>query len=157
MIFIWFWYRYCCYEIVALSRDSCRIPDPGPSLQPFSALDTEKLMKSASTWYSACSSWADLPIGRKIRGWLYQFPGKLALHPGVGVAQLMISKFLWNPPSSCTARPAPLIHACHPQKVPYILGDTSPTLYLVDSSGEELSNERIRAVRILGLFKIFWI
>ena len=98
-----------------------------------------------------------MPIGRKISGWLYQFPGKLGLHTGVGVAQLMISKFLWNPPSSCTAPPAPLIYACHPQNVPYILGETSPTLYLVDSSGAELPNERIRAVRILGLFEIFWI
>ena len=128
-----------------------------PLYSLFSALDTEKLMKSASTWYSTGSSWADLPIGRKISGWLYQFPGKLALHPGVGVAQLTIRKFLWNPPRSCTARPAPLIHACHPQKVPYILGDTSPTLYSLDSSAAQLSNGRIRAVHILGLFEIFWI
>jgi hypothetical protein len=35
--------------------------------------------------------------------------------------------------------------------------DTSPTLYKLDSSGEELQDELIRAVRILGLFKIFLI
>ena len=155
MIFIWFWWRYCCYEIVGLNRDSPRIPDPGPSLHPFSGLDTEKLMKIASTWYSTCSFWADLPIGRKIRCWLYQFPWKLALHPGVGIAQLTISKSPRNPLSSCTARPGPLIHACHPQKVLNILGDTSSTLYLVDSCGAELPNERIKAVRILGLFEFF--
>jgi hypothetical protein len=128
-----------------------------PLYSLFSALDNEKLMKSASTWYSTASSWADLPIGRKISGWLYQFAGKLALHLGVGVAQLTISKLLWNPPSSCTARPAPLKHACHPQKVPYILGDTSPTLYLVDSSGAQLPNECTKAVRILGFLENFWI
>ena len=32
-----------------------------------------------------------------------------------------------------------------------------PTLYLLDSSGAELSNERIRAVHILRLFETFWI
>jgi hypothetical protein len=55
-----------------------------------------------------------LRIGRKINGCLYQFPGKLALHPGVGIAQLKISKFLWNPPSSCTVPTAPLLHAGRP-------------------------------------------
>ena len=107
MIFVCFWYQYCRCEIVALTRDSPRFPDPGPCLQPFLAVDTEKLMKRASTWYSAGSSWPDLPNGRKISGWLHQFPGKLAVHPGVCVTQLTISKFLRNPPSSCAARQPP--------------------------------------------------
>ena len=49
VIFIYFWYWYCRCEIVALVRDSTRFPDPGPCLQPFIAVDTEKLMKSVST------------------------------------------------------------------------------------------------------------
>jgi hypothetical protein len=64
-------------------------------------------MKSASTWYSAGSSWPDLPNGGKISSWLHQFPRKLAVYPGVGIAQLTISKFSWNPPSSCAARHPP--------------------------------------------------
>jgi hypothetical protein len=71
------------------------------------AVDTEKLMKSGSTWYSTGSFWPDLPNGRKISGWLHRFHGKLAVHPGVGVAQLTINKFLQNPPSSCAARHPP--------------------------------------------------
>jgi hypothetical protein len=101
------WYRWCCREIVALTRDSSTFPDPGPCLQPILAVDAEKSMKRASIWYSAGSSWPDLPNGRKIRCWLDQYPGKLAVHPGVGVAQLTISKFLQNPPSSCAARHPP--------------------------------------------------
>jgi hypothetical protein len=48
-------------------------------------------------------------MGAKISGWLHQFPGKLAVHAhtGVGVNQLTISKFLRNPPSSCTAQHQP--------------------------------------------------
>ena len=37
------------------------------------------------------------------------------------------------------------------------IGGRALTLYSLDSSGAELSNERIRAVHILGLFEIFWI
>ena len=115
MIFLWFWYQYCRCEIVALTKDSPRFPDPGPCLQPFLAVDTEKSMKRASIWYSAGSYWADLPNASKISCWLDQFPGKLAvhpmvhpgMHPGVGVAQLTISKFVRNPPSSCPARHPP--------------------------------------------------
>ena len=69
--------------------------------------DTEKLMKSGSTWYSTGSFWPDLPNGRKTSGWLHQFPGKLAVHPSVGATQLTISKSLRNPPSSCAARHPP--------------------------------------------------
>jgi hypothetical protein len=64
-------------------------------------------MKSGSTWYSTDSSWPDLPNGRKISGWVHQFPGKLAVHPGFGATQLTISKSLRNPPSSCAARHPP--------------------------------------------------
>jgi hypothetical protein len=64
-------------------------------------------MKSGSTWYSTGSSWPYLPNGRKKSGWLYQFPGELAVHPGVGATQLTISKSLRNPPSSCAARHPP--------------------------------------------------
>ena len=85
-------------------------------------VDTEELMKRGSTWYctGTCSSWADLPNGRKIRGWLHQFPGKLAGHPGVGVTQLMISKFPRNPPSSCAAQQPPAceqLEYCWPQNI----------------------------------------
>jgi hypothetical protein len=41
-------------------------------------------------------------------GWLHQFLGKVAVHPGNGVIQLTISKFLRNPPSSCAAARHPL-------------------------------------------------
>ena len=58
-------------------------------------------------WYSTGSSWPDLPNGRQISGWLYRFPRKLAVHPGVGATQLTISKSLRNPPSSCAARHPP--------------------------------------------------
>jgi hypothetical protein len=69
--YTWFCYQYCCCEIVALTGDFRRFPDPGPCLQPFSAVDTEKLMKSASTSDTLqVALWPDLPNGRKIRGWL---------------------------------------------------------------------------------------
>jgi hypothetical protein len=142
------WYRYCCSEIVGLARDSPRFPDPGPYLQPFLAVDTENLMKSVSTRYSTGSSWADpwadLPNGRKIRGWLHQFPGKLAVHPGVGVTQLTIySKFLRNPPSSCAARHPPAfeqLEYCRPWNI--VIRPIDPR-YSSDSWGSQQSKERI--------------
>ena len=109
---MWFLYDFGIRTVAVklllkLSMDSPRFPDPGLCLRPFLAVDAEKLMKSVSTWYSTGSSWADLTNGRKIRGWLYQFPGKLAVHPSIGVTQLTISKFPRNPPSSCAPRPPP--------------------------------------------------
>ena len=44
-------------------------------------------------------------MGAKISGWLHGFPGKLAVHPGVGVTQLTISKFLRNAHSSSAVQP----------------------------------------------------
>jgi hypothetical protein len=43
----------------------------------------------------------------KISGWLHGFPGKLAVHPGVGVTQLTISKFPRNAPSSSAVQHPP--------------------------------------------------
>jgi hypothetical protein len=112
VIFTWFWYQYCCYETAALIRDSRRIQDSGPCLQPFLAVDTGKNDEKGFDlilYTSTGSSWPELPNGREKIGWLHQFPGKLAVHPGVGVAQLSItcSKFLRNPPSCCAARKPP--------------------------------------------------
>jgi hypothetical protein len=106
MTFVWVWYWYCRCKIVALARDHpSRFPDPGHfDLQPFLAVDNEKLVENGSTWHSTCSSWPDLPNGRKISGWLHEFLGKLAVHPGVGATQLTISKFLRNAPSSSAVR-----------------------------------------------------
>ena len=122
--------------------DSPRFPDPGPCLQPFLALDTEKLMKRASAWYSADSSWPDLPNGRKISGWLYQFPWKLAVHPGVGVAQLTISKSLRNPPGSCAAQHPPAFEQLE-YYCPWNIVVPLSTLYVLDSWGSQQSKERI--------------
>ena len=63
--------------------------------------------KVIQPWYPTGSSRPELPDASKISCWLDQFSGKLAIHPGVGVAQLTISKFLRNPPSSCPARHPP--------------------------------------------------
>jgi hypothetical protein len=95
VIFVWFWYWYCRCEIVALTRDSPRFPDHGPCLQPFLAVPGGH-RKIDEKWFDLTLYrwlWPDLPNGRKISGWLLRFPGKLAVHPGVGVTQLTISKF----------------------------------------------------------------
>jgi hypothetical protein len=120
VIFLWFWDWYCRCEIVGLNRDSSRFPDPGFFPQPFLAVDHEKMTKSGSTWYSTDSSWADQPNGRKISGWLHQFTGKLAVHPGVGATQLTINTSLRNPPSSCAARHPPAfeqLEYCRPWNI----------------------------------------
>ena len=99
-------------------------------------------MKSGSTWYSTGSFWPDLPNGRKISGWLHQFPGKLTAHPGVDVTQLTISKLLRNPPNSCAARQPPAfeqLEYCWPWN---IVGPLL-TLYFLVSWGSQLSKERI--------------
>jgi hypothetical protein len=69
-----------------------------------------------------------MPNGREVSGWLKRFPGKLAVHPGVGATrgaltsatQLTISKFLRNPPSSCAARQPPAfeqLEYCRPLNI----------------------------------------
>jgi hypothetical protein len=88
---MWFSYDFGASTVAVKSLlwlgiplDSCS--DPGPCLQHFfavleySRVDNEKLMKSASTWYSTGSSWPDLPNGCKISRWLYQLPGKLTTY-----------------------------------------------------------------------------
>ena len=102
-------------------------------------------MKRASTWYSAVSSRPDMPNGRKISCWLYQFHRKLALHLGVGVAQLTISKFLRNPRGSFAARHPPAfeqLEYCWPWNIvrPYRL-----YRYFLDSWGSQQSKERVIA------------
>jgi hypothetical protein len=138
--------RYSYSEIVALIRDSRGFPNPGPCLQLFFAVDTEKFMKSVPTWYSTGSSWADLPNGRKIRGRLHQFPGNLAVHPGVGVTQLTISKFLRNPPSmppsSCAAQHPPAFEQLE-YCWPWNTGVPLLTLCFFESWGSQQSEERI--------------
>ena len=93
-------------------------------------------------WYSAGSSWSDLPNGHKISGWLHQFLGKLAVHPGVGVAQLTISKFLRNPRGGCAARHPPTfeqLEYCWPWNIVKPLS----TLHFSDSWGSQQSKEHI--------------
>ena len=97
---------------------------------PIYAILTEIFMKSTSTWYSTGSSWPDLPNGRKISAWLHRFPGKLAVHPGVGVAQLTISKFLRNPRGSCAAPQPPAfeqLEYCWPWNI--VLRPIDPILF----------------------------
>jgi hypothetical protein len=102
-------------------------------------------MESDSTWYSTGSFWPDLPNGRKIRGWLHQFPGKLTAHPGVDFTQLTISKLSRNPPSSCVARQPPAfeqLEYCWPQNI--VIPTIDPTaVYFLDSWGSQQSKERI--------------
>jgi hypothetical protein len=107
---MWFSYDFGTSTVAVKSLLWLGVPGDFQILAPVYSLfyqDSEKLMKVVRPWYSTGSSWPDLPNGRKISGWLHRFPGKLAVHPGVGVAQLTIRKFLENPPSSWAARHPP--------------------------------------------------
>ena len=104
--------------------------------------DLKNWSKVIRPWYSTGSSWPDLPNGPKITGWLHQFHEKLAVHPGVDVTQLTISKFLRNPPSSCAARQPPAfeqLEYCWPWNIEVPLIDP----ILLDSRGSQQSKERI--------------
>ena len=121
---MWFSYDFGTGTVAVKSLLWLGIPRDFQIMAPvyslFLAVDTEKWRKSGSTRYSIGSFWPDLPNGRKISGWLYQFPGKLAVNPGVGATQLTISKSLRNPPSSCAARQPPAfeqLEYCWPQNI----------------------------------------
>jgi hypothetical protein len=107
---MWFSYDFGTSTVAVKSLLWLGIPGDFQILAPVYSLffyqDTEKLMKTGSTWYSPGSSRPDLPIGRKISGWLNQFPGKLTVHPGVDVTKLTISKFPRNPPTMQLCTPA---------------------------------------------------
>ena len=70
-------------------------------MAPIYAISTEIFMQNISIWYSTGSYSGDLPNERKISDWLHKFHVEIAVHPSVArVAQLMIGKFIQNPPSS---------------------------------------------------------
>jgi hypothetical protein len=137
----------CCFD-----KGSPKIPRSWPLSTAFFScriLDTEKMMKSVATWYSTGSSWADLPNGRKIRGWLYmyQFPGKLALHPDVGVTPMVTPN--WRLVNSYGILPAAVQPGTHlllnnlNSVDREILWYPPSTLYFLDSWGSQQWKERI--------------
>jgi hypothetical protein len=90
-----------------------------------------------------------LPNKRKISARLDRFPGKLALHPGVGATKLTISKFLRNPPSSCAA------HLLLNNLIIVdleILWHPLSSQNVLDSGGSQQSKERIITGVLTGIF-----
>ena len=95
------------------------------------------MMRSGSTWYSTGSSWADLPNGRKIRGWLYQFPGKLAVSPNWLLANSYgILLAAVQPGTHLLLNNLNIVD-------PEMLWNPLSTLYFLDRWGSQQSKERI--------------
>ena len=84
-------------------------------------------------------------MGAKISIWLYQFPRKLAVHPGVGVAQLTITG-LANSYGILAAAVQPgthlLLNNLNIIELEILWGRLS-TLYFLDSCGSQQPKERI--------------
>jgi hypothetical protein len=106
---MWFSYDFGTSTVAVKSLLWLGIPQISRSWPLSIAFFSCRHRKIDEKWFDLIlyrSFWPHLPNhpGREISGWLHQFPGKLAVHLGVDVTQLTISKFLRNPPSSCVAR-----------------------------------------------------
>ena len=133
MIIVWFWYWYCHCEIsrscpLSIAFFRCRHRKVDEMWFDLILVLYRWLLTRSTEWAQNKRLAASISWG-------------LDVHPGVVATQLTISKFLWNPPSSCAARQPPAfeqLEYCWPW-----LWYPLSTLYFLNSWGSQQSKKRI--------------